>query len=269
MATPVITTSNVDKFGWSSAISRNAWGTKYNYSEFTQEPLVSSYSLAGTPTVPTGGGAATGAAGDRNLLISKGNLFEWNVIGTQTILSPSLDTTNGFLNIVQDLTAGDGAEYHRGLTSASPQAFTIGTDPAFFLRCRFAVEDASGCNPLIIGFRKAAAFNATLSSYTDFASIGIVGTANPNTIKIQTQTASGGVTTTDTTQTWADAAVHDLVILVDSAGVVTYQIDGSAPTVTAAFTLANALTVIPFIRFTQAADVTSYVDFQIFECGPQ
>jgi hypothetical protein len=72
---------------------------------------------------------------------------------------------------------------------------------------------ASGVNPLIIGLRKAQAFNATLSTYTDFVSIGVVGTANPNTIKLQTQIATGGVVTTDTTQTWADNETHSLSIL--------------------------------------------------------
>ena len=43
--------------------------------------------------------------------------------------------------------------------------------------------------------------------------------------------------------------------LVSAAGVVTYTIDGVAPTVTAAYTFTAALGVIPFVRFLHAADV--------------
>ena len=39
-----------------------------------------------------GGGAATGVAGDNNVLYTQFGQYEWNVIGTRTILAPKLDT---------------------------------------------------------------------------------------------------------------------------------------------------------------------------------
>jgi hypothetical protein len=254
-----ITPSNVNNYDYFEAVGRRYWDTKYFFDTFDSNPVTSA----------VGGGAATGVAGDNNALVSRlGNIYEWFVIGTQTILAPKIDSFG--LNLAsQDATAGDGIELCQGILSNCPAAFVIGTDQAFAFRATFKVQDASGCNPLIIGLRKAAAFDATLSNYTDFVSIGIVGTANPNTIKIQTQIATGGVVTTDTTQTWADGATHSLAILVDENGVVTYQLDSAEPTVVAAYTFADALQVIPFIRFTQAADITTQASCGWYELGYQ
>lgn len=253
MPTPTV----INQFKYSDAINRRVWDQKYLFDNFQVQPTTSKVA----------GGAATGTAGDNNVLFTADGQYEWNVIGTQTILAPSLDAFG--LNLVQDNTNGDGIELSVGQTALSPMAFTIGSDAAFFMTFKFIVQDASGTNPGIIGFRKVQAFNATLSNYTDFASIGIVGTANPNKLVIQTQVNTGGVTTTDTTQTVADGAVTALTILVDSTGVVTYQINYGAPTVTAAFTFDTGDVVIPFIRFTEAADITIQFSTNYLEIGYQ
>lgn len=255
MPTPTV----INQYRYSDAINRRVWDDKYFFDQFSVQPV----------TAKVSGGAATGTAGDNNVLYTRNGAYEWNVIGTQTILAPAKDSGGFGLNLVQDNTAADGIELSLGQTATSPAAFVIGTDAAFFMRCQFKVEDASGVNPLIMGFRKAQAFDATLANYTDFVSVGIVGTSNPNLIKLQTQIGTAGVVATDTTQTWADAATHYLTVLVSSAGVVTYQIDGAAPTVTAAYTFTNALTVVPFIRFTEAADVTTYAAINWLEIGYQ
>jgi hypothetical protein len=251
------TPSVINQWKYSDAINRRVWDNKYFFDNFQVNPV----------TAKVAGGAATGTAGDNNVLFTRNNAYEWFVIGTQTILAPSLDSFG--LNLVQDNTAGDGIELCMGVTALSPACFIIGTDAAFFFTCEFKVQDASGVNPLIIGFRKVAAFDATLANYTDFASIGIVGTANPNTIKIQTQIATGGVVTTDTTQTVADGATFRVSVKVSSTGVVTYLVNSAAPTVTAAYTFATALSVIPFVRFTEAADITTQASCDYFEIGFQ
>lgn len=253
MPTPTV----IKQYQYSDAINRRYWDQKYWFDNFTINPVTSK----------VGGGAATGAAGDNNVLFTAFGQYEWNVIGTQTILAPSLDAFG--LNLVQDATSGDGIELTMGKTALSPMAFTINQDAAFFLQAVFTSEDASGTNPLIIGFRKVQAFNATLSTYTDFVSIGIVGTANPNTVKIQTQLNTGGVVTTDTTQTVADGVVTQLKIKVSSTGVVTYELNYQPPVVVAAFQFTSGNIVIPFIRFTEAADVTTQASINYLECGFQ
>lgn len=251
------TPTTVKQYQYSDAINRRQWDQKYLFDNFQVQPI----------TAKVAGGAATGTAGDNNVLYSAFGQYEWNVIGTQTILAPSLDTFG--LNLVQDNTAGDGIELCVGQTTLSPLGFTIGSDAAFFLQAVFKIQDASGINPLIIGFRKAQAFDATLSNYTDFVTIGIVGTANPNTIQLQTQLNTGGVVTTDTTQTAADGVTIQFKIKVSSTGVVTYEYNYATPTVVAAFTFDTGDVVIPFIRFTEAADITTQASCNYLECGFQ
>lgn len=251
MPTPTI----INKYRYSDVINRRYWDSKYWFDNFQVNPI----------TAAVGGGAATGTAGDNNVLYSAFGQYEWNVIGTQTILAPSLDAFG--LNLVQDNTAGDGIELCMGQTALCPLNFTINQDAGFFLQAVFKVQDVSGTNPLIIGFRKVQAFDATLSNYTDFVSIGIVGTAAK--IEIQTQLDTGGVVTTDTTQTATDGAVMQLMIMVSSTGVVTYQLNYNTPTVVAAFTFDPNDVVIPFIRFTEAADITTQASCNYLECGFQ
>lgn len=252
MPTPTV----IKQYQYSDSINRRVWDQNYLFDDFQVNPI----------TAAVGGGAATGTAGDNNVLYTANGQYEYNVIGTQTILAPKLDTFG--LNLVQDVTAGDGIELSVGQTALSPMAFTIG-EPAFFLQAQFQVQDVSGANPLIIGLRKAQAFNATLSNYTDFASIGIVGTAGH--IQIQTQVNTGGVVTTDTTQLAVDGTVFQVKIKVSSTGVVTYEFNYGAPTVipVAAFQFDSGDVVIPFIRFTEAADLTTQAATNYLEMGYQ
>ena len=260
MPTPTV----IKQYQYSDAINRRQWDTKYFFDYFPVDPVVSGI------TTP---GAVSGTAGECNALNSGFTDYRWYVIGTQTILAPVLDTAGFGLNLVQDVTApgdvGDGIELGIGDPLYSPMAFTIGTDAAFFIQGNFKMQDASGTNPLIIGFRRAVAFDATLANYTDFATIGVVGVANPNTIQIQTQLNTAGVTTTNTTQTIADATEVQFKVMVSAAGVVTYQVNYAAPTVTAAFTFDDGDVVIPFVVFAQAADITTYASCNYLECGYQ
>ncbi len=257
MPTPTV----IKQWQYSDSINRRQWDSRYLFDSFAVDPVVSGVTSPGAPT---------GTAGNANALNSGTTMYRWYVIGTQTTLAPVLDTAGLGLNLVQDAAAGgDGLELCVGNPLYSPMAFTIGTDAAFFIQASFICQDTSGTNPLIIGFRRAVAFDATLANYTDFATIGLVGTANPNTIQIQTQVNTLGVTTTNTTQTVADATRVQFKVSVSAAGVVTYQVNYAAPTVTAAFTFDTGDVVIPFVRFAQAADLTTYASCNLLECGFQ
>lgn len=253
MPTPTV----IKQWQYSDSINRRVWDQNYLFDNFQIKPMSSS----------AAGGATSGVAGANNVLWTGNGLYEWNVIGTQTILQPQLDSFG--LNLVQDAVSGDGIELCVGQTAQSYLAFQPGTSRAFFMTAEFRVEDASGCNPLIIGFRQIGAFNATLSNYANLASIGIVGTANPNTLQIQTQLSSGGIVATNTTQTVADATVFRVSVYVSSTGAVTYLVNSAAPTVTAAYTFPAGITVVPFIRFTQAVDVTTQASCDFLEIGYQ
>lgn len=251
-----VTPNNVIDYNFFDAINRRYWDQRYSFDNFNTNPVTSK----------VGGGAATGVAGDNNVMVTRFGLFEWFVIGTQTILAPKIDTFG--LNLgSQDQTAGDGIELCQGVTALSVANFLVGTDKAFYMRCEFKVDDTSGVNPLIIGLRKVQAYDATLANYTDFVSIGLVGTSNPGKLQIQTQKTTGGVVTTDTTQTVADSVVYRVAIYVSHLGIVTYTINDADPVVTAAYTFTTGLNVIPFIRMTQAADLAAQASCDWYEIG--
>lgn len=165
--------------------------------------------------------------------------------------------------------ASKGIELTNGKDAAAKTNRTINTSPAFFLQATFSITTDNLVSNLFIGFRKKAGYTATLATYSDFATIGIVGTNSPAKIQIQTQVGSGGVTTTDTTNTWASAASHTLKVLVSSGGVVTYTIDGSAPSTTAAFTFNSGGNVIPFMWYTTPAGGSAEVDITSWIFGNQ
>lgn len=213
--------------------------------------------------------AATGATGDTDLLRTGSNVFEYHIKGAgQTIICPTLTATG--IDIALDETNTEGIEITSGIaTLQPPYAFTVGTSGAFQFCATLTLDDASGASNLLVGFRKAEAYQADEASYADYALIGTVGTSNPNLIKIETEAAGGGTTTTDTTNTWADAASKALCVKVSSAGVVTYTINGAAPTATAAFSFTAADVVIPTIYFLHGADVANTVTLQSWDSGLQ
>jgi hypothetical protein len=116
-----------------------------------------------------------------------------------------------------------------------------------------------------VGFRKAAAYTANIDDYTDFAVLNVIS----GDIYIETADDNAATTSTDTTDNWADGASKTLEVYVSAAGVVTYKIDGVAPTTTAAFTFDNGDTVVPFFYFLHAADVAGSVLLESWECGLQ
>jgi hypothetical protein len=95
------------------------------------------------------------------------------------------------------------------------------------------------------------------------------GTSATN-IVLCTELNSGGQTLTNTTDAWGgDGATKTLKVLVSAAGVVTYTINGAAPSVTAAFTFDNGDVVAPFIRIEHGAVAPGAVNLVSMKCGFQ
>ena len=204
------------------------------------------------------GVAPTGATGDVNIVACREGVFmEEYVIGAgQTIIAPRMNA-NGLL-VSGDLTVGEGYEYNFGAArSNSRHAFTIGTSPAFQFELRFRINDMDGADPYIFGFRKVEANNAVFTNYTDYATIGMIASSSTTKIVTATELNSAGTTITDTTDLWGgDGTTNTLTVKVSAAGVVTYLINGLAPTASAAFTFDNGDIVVPFIRIKHSASPT-------------
>lgn len=211
-----------------------------------------------------GAGAATGVAGDENLCLCGDVVWENHVLGTQTIIAPSLGTYG--LNIVQDEAENDGMEYSLGISSLNRGTFTVGTDAAFFARMKFYIDDVSGTDDCAFGFRKVEAYQANIDDYADMAALNVIS----GNINIETILADGDTTTTDTTLDFGDGEIHELEIRVSAAGVVTYKVDGVTPATVAAFTFADASVLVPFFYQLAAADPeAAAVELIEFECGLQ
>ncbi len=227
---------------------------------FNENPVLQS--------VLTTGAAPSGATGATNIMMLQGGeVWEEFILGAgQTIIAPRMSSTGLLISL--DLTNAEGAEYNPGPRNNTKYSYTIGTTAAFSFECTLNAADVSGCDPLLIGFRKVEANNATFADYTDYASIGLSASDGAN-IWLKTELNAGGQTSTDTTNTWTDGQSKTLKVLVSAAGVVTYTIGGVAPSVTAAFTFDAGDVVIPFIRLTHAAAAPGAINWLSFKCGLQ
>jgi hypothetical protein len=209
------------------------------------------------------GGAAIGTTGSENCFTVNGNNFEYHVVGTQTILGPSLlhtSTVTG-LNITQDETDNDGVEYTQGILAGSRHAYTVGTD-ACYVKAQLYVTDVSGTDALLVGFRKAEAYQALEASYDELAALKLnAGTAYVFEI------LNGSSSTTSTTDTVADDGTVTLEVIVSAGGVVTFEIDDAAPTVTSAFTFDTGEVIVPFLYFRNSSDVAEETLLLSWECG--
>lgn len=219
----------------------------------------------GFMTLQQDGTAEDGTAAVHNIIyLDDGHKINYvPIVGQSGVIAM---TANG-LNIGLDQNANDGAEFYLGVTGASSIGSIIGTTNAFQTCITFQIADVSGTDEMHIGFRRAETVNATFDNYLDVASIGFVAT--DTSFNLETILNNGGTTTTDTTDTLANATSVKVCVLVSSAGVVTYTIDGSAPTTTAAFTFDDGDFVIPFLHYLQSVDLTGDFDIEEWEYSLQ
>jgi len=217
------------------------------------------------------GVAPTGATGDTNIMMcQEGVTMQQFILGAgQTIIAPRLEDEGLLISL--DLAVSEGAEYYFGHTTSARHAFTIGTSPAFFLEATMTIADSGALNPLFLGFRKLAAPNANYTTYTDAGVIGLRSTTAPDVVTIGKNLNNSGWAYVNSTDAWTDGETHTLRVNVSSAGVVTYLIDGVAPTVTQALTFDATDVVIPFLHLLHigAVETPAAVHLVNIKCGLQ
>ncbi|OFW58437.1 MAG: hypothetical protein A2Y75_01630 [Candidatus Solincola sediminis] len=233
--------------------------------------------------ITCGDAGGMGACGGNTTLvpcqctISTGDSFMWMPIVTET-LTPDMDA--GSLDIAGDLVDNDGAYLIWGLNGASGNPFTIGRDPAFYMCTKYAISGTttttvSGIDQNVMaGFMEVGineAWNADFEARNSYAGIGVLGTAASGLtledVYIKTEDDGGGVVSTDTTDSSTENVAQTLCTYVSSAGVVTYTIDGSAPTVTATYTFDDNVAVVPFITYLHTADLADEIDIYSVKVG--
>lgn len=214
----------------------------------------------------TGAARAT-TTGLMHLMTTPGGyVFGCANIGVQTT-SPVMAAAGLDIRGVETAAIGTELFSHGPLPTGKP--FCVGKDPAFYFRVSITIADISGAGVLIAGFRRAEANNITYTSYLDYASIGVIASADPGAINIAQEINNAGTAPTDTTDTWADAATKVLEIRVSAGGVVTYLINGVAPTVTAAQTFDAGDPIVPFVHFIQSSDIAGEVTINDWQVGLQ
>lgn len=253
---------------------------KYFYCDFTETP--------GTPVFATTTNAiATAADNQVDYTYIDGQLMDWIQTGANTALVPIIQTAAPFgWAMPLDADSADSLEIGCGalVSGNTPyMSFTVGTDPAFFVRARMSfLGNVDNVAVATVGFRDSASqVDVTsaadlLTAYTHSAYLGV--SSNAGVIKSDTQKSA---TTASTTATFAATTTAltattgvDLKLLVSAAGVVTYQIDGAADVLLAgaSYTFTNGQILVPAIHLVSRNGTGaqgSQVVLQEFECGHQ
>lgn len=234
-----------------------------DYVTFTGLPIVQEALAAASIGVVT--------QGHTNMWYIDGKYFEqFNTVAT-SVVAPSMGTIlNNGLNIGALCNAASKEiEITQGNNAAIKNCFVTGTSPAFFVRATFNINTIVDVTELSVGFRKQAAYTAApLTTYTDYAIIGVSGTAG----HLQTQTGiASAYVKTDTTNVATAATNFTLQVNVDVAGNVTYLWGNAngpliAPTTVAAAAMGAGSNFIPWIHYTVAA-AAAEVDLVSFACG--
>lgn len=255
---------------------------RYTYIDFTTEP--------GTPCFATTTNAVATSSDNQVDYTRVGGkvLLDWIQTGAAgaTGLMPIVRTAApfgwGLPGQAQDATTGIELGEGDLIAGNVPyKSFTVGTDPAFFIRARLSwLTNVDNFTVFAVGFRVAGSqaditSEATLgSAYTDSAYLGTTTTAGAlktSTAKASavtlTSLAHAAVTAAGTTPTGMD-----LKIMVSATGAVTYTIDGAADASAVAFTFANGTVLVPSLVTVGANGTGTCVNgavIQEYECGFQ
>ena len=179
-----------------------------------------------------------------------GRVLYCHNIGTQTTFAPAVKATGLDYGMTQTDNIGLGivSRLNGSKGILDRDYFVVGTSEAFHMSMKFSVETVAGMDRNIVGFRKDEAVQDDYEDFDEKACIGVIS----GNITISTTLGGAIDIVTDTTDNLADGETVTLDILVSAAGVVTYTIDGDAPTITKAFTFADGEIVVPCFQFENA-----------------
>ena len=234
---------------------------RFCHEEFMEEPHVY--------TATDDNGAPTGTTGNVNICDTGRYRFEYVILGAgQTIVRPVLATDGGY-DWGMDQTATEGTEINfASLKQGHPRMFKVGTDPSFYARLRFTMEDASGFD-LSFGFRKNGAYQTAVETYTDFALIRVLGDSSSAAAAVTTITNLNDATdstVTTTSSTVADGADTELEVRVIGRRAAFFFNGAAIGQYTFDFDLTDWLLPEAFLLHT--TDVGGQFKTLGFECGP-
>ena len=221
------------------------------------------------------GTVASGTDTEINVLhFPDGLNMQFRVEATQTLLIPVANASG--IDFAYDQANNDGWYWQladattSGLTGISK--FTVG-GPSFFCSMKFSVANASGSDGLHFGFRKIQAMvdAALITTYTDYSAIGWNGTDAAQNVDIMTEVNGANANATDSLVDFSDTNTKTFKCLVSDAGVMSWTIDGTEPTVPTSnitFDDADELTV-GMLCVQASSDQTGAIVLQELEVGYQ
>jgi hypothetical protein len=183
--------------------------------------------------------AAYAATADTVNVISYGSALTYNfhyVINTDAAgaLTPAGAATG--LNLNAGAGAADEWTLTAGMGDAVGGMIIPGTTPAGKACATITAADVSEVAAgflMLTSVGAHADFSSADPNYTSYAGIGLVA----GDIKVSDNTTGA----TDTTDNWTDGQSKALCVLWSAAGVITYTVDGAAPTATDAHTLSDGV----------------------------
>jgi hypothetical protein len=202
----------------------------------------------------------------------EGKYFEeYNTVATSQVAPSQGSVLNNGLNIGSLCNAASKEiEITQGNSASIKNCFVTRTSPAFFVRATFNIKTLADVTELSVGFRKQQTYaTSSLSTYTDYAIIGVSGTAG----HIKTQTGIGSAyVVTDTTNVATAGTNFTVQVNIDGSGNVTYlwgNANGTlvAPTTVVAAQMGASLNFIPWIHYTVSAAAADEVDLVQYSCG--
>lgn len=198
-------------------------------------------------------------------------------IEAQTLLAPTTVATG--LSIAGDLTDANGFDIALNEPNQERARFVyeVGAEPVgHFLEAQFTVGDVSGVGELLLGFRKLGADAKAISSYSDYAYVGLAGADLQSQTRLNTGTASD----VDSTSDVADGVALVLRVEVDTAGNVTFltninpdddSVDSTGKLyglkVSQDFQFDDGDSIVPNIRFIHDSDVCDTLVMNYLKAG--
>jgi len=190
----------------------------------------------------TDGVGAVWGVGDNaiNLIQFPGVNFQMMSIGANGAAGPLAAVLNDGMSMTLDSTANDGFELNLGrdrtgadgtVNENSPGSFTIGTDPAFFLRVKFKLDTVANFDQAAVGFVVGTYIAA---GEIELESDGYWLNLDNGDVNTESRLNAGGTVDTDSTDNVADNTFVTFEIQVNEDGVAAAFINGERPTTEAA-----------------------------------
>jgi hypothetical protein len=254
-------------------LTRSVRQDRYCFETFCQEPMAHVKGILAEPS---------GTSLVESVLRTGRYAFEYAFCGDNTdIFIPTLASDGGYNFGGSSDVAGTGFELSfGGLKLGHPRNFTpVGVGPFasagedWFARVLLITDDASGVD-LFFGFRKVAAYAATLTEYSDVAGIRILGTSDSSdaTFTIVTNLNNAGSTDySSTTPSVAVAGLEDATAVeleVRAVGGRALFFKNGVQILGASYTFDTGDTMKAVLRMLQATDVAAQIKVLAYEAGP-